>query len=269
MTTELSNGTGEAAEGRFRYRLSGDGPNVLLVSGLNGQSRFWNAVHGGLSEHYRILSFDQRGCGETPDDGAEWTIETLAADAFALADAVFGRQPFAVIGHSTGGAIAQCMVAAQPGRIPAVVLSGTWICADGYMRALFNLRLSLLSRAPDLDPVLGNLLRMPPEAFSEADDHVMPDRNVTCRRIHALIAHHGEDFVPHITQPALVMGAEDDRIVPPHLVRELHAGLADSTLSILPDGGHFYPQTRPDLFGTRVTDWLGRALPTPHGRSRR
>jgi aminoacrylate hydrolase len=244
--------------GEITYCLSGEGPNLLLVSGLNGQGRFWDAVTPSFAQRFRVLTYDQRGCGATPDDGADWTIETFAEDAFALADKIFGDAPFAVVGHSTGGAIAQHLAATHPLRITAVGLSGTWMQADAYMRALFGLRQALLARAPDLDPILSNLLRMPPDAFRPPEPHVALDGDVTCRRIDALIGHQGQQLVNQITAPALVIGALDDRIVPPHLSVALHEALTRSTLCMLDAGGHFFVQTHPRFFSRQVLDWLGR-----------
>jgi aminoacrylate hydrolase len=242
--------------GQIHYRLAGAGLNLLLVSGLNGQGRFWDAVHAPLSERYTVLTYDQRGCGITPDDGAVWNIEALASDAFMLASAVFGTDPFVVLGHSTGGAIAQQMAATQPERITAVVLSGTWMQADDYMRALFGLRQCLLARAPDLDPVLSNILRVAPADFRPPQPGVALNASVTLRRIDALISHQGASLAPQITAPALVICAQDDCIVPPNLSVALHEALAHSTLHMMQHGGHFFVQTRAELFAHSALDWL-------------
>ena len=243
---------------QIHYRVTGAGLNLLLVSGLNGQARFWDPVRTSLAKHYTVLTYDQRGCGNTPDDRADWSIETLASDAFALADAVFGTAPFTVVGHSTGGAIAQQMAAAQPERITAVGLSGTWMQADDYMRALFALRQDLLSRAPDLDPILSKILRMPPADFGLPGQDVSLDVSVTSRRIDALIGHQGAPLAPRITAPALVVCARDDRIVPPYLSMALHKALPQSTLHVVQDGGHFFVHSRVELFVRGLLDWLGQ-----------
>lgn len=244
----------------LHHQQTGTGPNLLLISGLNGQARFWDAVAGPLSQSFTTLTFDQRGCGATPDDGAAWSIRSLAADAIALADEVFGAAPFVVVGHSTGGAIAQHMAAAWPERVTAAVFSGTWLRADEYMKALFALRQSLLARAPDLDPILSNMLRMPPDDFHPPAPHIMPAVSVTRRRMEALIAHDGKPLAPQITCPALVIGAEDDRIIPPHLQRELRDALSSATIALLASGGHFFPQTRSETFVAWVTEWLERSV---------
>lgn len=238
------------------YRMDGQGPNLVLISGLNGQARFWDACRDRLAREYRVLTFDQHGCGASPDDEADWTIETLADNALDLAGEAFGSEPYAVIGHSTGGAISQCMVARQPERVVACILSATWDRADDYMRTLFELRLSLIERAPDLDAILGHLLRATPDAFTPRDEAVALNPDVTRRRITALLKHDGVAYLAGMTRPALVIGAADDRIVPEHVLRRVHAGAAGSGLAFLERGGHFFPQTRTEAFLEYITKWL-------------
>lgn len=242
----------------LHYEVRGAGPSLLLVAGLNGQGRFWSDVLDEFAGAYRVAVFDQRGCGQTPDDGADWSIETLAEDALAVAEGGFDGAPFAVVGHSTGGAIAQCMAGRWPERVRAAGLSATWSVADAYMRALFDLRLALLERAPDLDPALSDLMRTPPEQYRATAAGVALDAGVTIRRIRALLAHDGPRYLPRIACPTLVIGAEDDRIVPRHLAEALHAALPGGEYAMLADGGHFYPQSRPGAFSGYVLDWLDR-----------
>lgn len=240
------------------FQIDGQGPNLVLVSGLNGQARFWDTCRDRLMRDYRVLTFDQHGCGESPDDEADWTIETLADSAMDLAGEAFGSEPYAVIGHSTGGAIAQCMVAQQPERASACILSATWDRVDDYMRTLFQLRLSLNERAPDLDAILGHLLRAAPDEFTPRDEAVALNPDVTRRRIKALLGHDGVGYLAGMTRPALVIGAADDRIVPEHIVKRVHARAPGSDLALLERGGHFFPQTRTEAFLDCATEWLGK-----------
>lgn len=242
------------------FRMDGQGPNLVLVSGLNGQARFWDACRDRLAREYRVLTFDQHGCGASPDDEADWTIETLADEALDLANEAFGNEPYAVIGHSTGGAIAQCMLARQPERAVACILSATWDEAGDYMRTLFELRLSLIERAPDLDAILGHLLRVVPDAFTPRDEAVALNPDVTRRRITALLGHNGVAYLAGMTRPALVIGAADDRIVPEHVLRRVHVRAAGSDLALLERGGHFFPQTQTEAFLGHVTQWLGKQI---------
>ena len=49
-----------------------------------------------------------------------------------------------LVGHSTGGAIAQVVAAGHPARIASLVLSGTWARPDARFRRLFEFRARVL-----------------------------------------------------------------------------------------------------------------------------
>ncbi|PZX14888.1 aminoacrylate hydrolase [Palleronia aestuarii] len=250
----------------LHHEVTGTGPNVLLVSGLNGRTKFWAPVVDRLADRFTLATYDQRGCGRSPDDGAAWTIGTMAEDAAEVAKAAFGDAPYAVIGHSTGGAIAQLMAVSDRGGPHCTVLSGTLARADAYFEELLQLRLSLLDRAPDLDPILSNLLRCDPAEFSTGGTAIALDTDVTIRRIRALLGHRGYELTERWDIPALVVAAEDDRIVPPHLSRALAELIPTARFELRRDGGHFFPQTRTDWFCEIVGDWMVSLDPTARSR---
>jgi len=237
-------------------------PGVLLISGLGGTAAFWSDVQDGLSDARRVLAYDQPGCGSRPPPKGCLDIEALAKDAAAVALAHLGEGPWTVIGHSTGGTIAQALATAHPEQIDALVLSGTWLRPDAYMRALFAYRSRLLIVAPDLSAGLTALLTRPPDMIDA--DALAPGPTdaqtvaVTRDRIAALLAFDGTKGALTLHCPTLVLGAEDDRIVPPAHQRALHEALAHSALCMLCDGGHFYPRTRAARMVRLVTDWLER-----------
>lgn len=53
-----------------------------------------------------MLIFDNRGVGQTTDDGVTLTVELMAQDVMALADALNLKKPH-VIGRSMSGTIVQ------------------------------------------------------------------------------------------------------------------------------------------------------------------
>jgi pimeloyl-ACP methyl ester carboxylesterase len=75
-----------------------------------------------LASSYRVLTPDSYGAGRSPS----WpTGRTLGLkDEVALLDPVFSRAgtPFALVGHSYGGAVALIAALAQPHRLRALVL---------------------------------------------------------------------------------------------------------------------------------------------------
>lgn len=81
-----------------------DGPTVVLVHGWPDTHHLWLGVAELLAPDFRVVAYDTRGQGESGSaapDGAV-TLEELAADFFAVADAVSPDSPVHVVGHDWG-----------------------------------------------------------------------------------------------------------------------------------------------------------------------
>ncbi len=87
------------------WRVAPD--TIVFHHGVGIDRRIWAEWLPVLAERYRIVWFDLRGYGRShvPEDGYAWTMETLAADALAVADAA-GCERFHFVGESLGGAMA-------------------------------------------------------------------------------------------------------------------------------------------------------------------
>jgi pimeloyl-ACP methyl ester carboxylesterase len=102
----------------------GDGPLVIL---LHGFPEFWF----GWREHiaplaqagYRVVAPDQRGynLSSKPKGVAAYRLDVLAADVFALADAL-GRDRFSVAGHDWGASVAWWMATRRPERLERLAI---------------------------------------------------------------------------------------------------------------------------------------------------
>lgn len=96
-----------------------DAPAVLLLHGFPETSASWTEVGRGLVDAgLRVIAPDQRGYspGARPEAVEAYTMETLAGDVLALADAL-GIDRFHLVGHDWGSAVAWCVAAWHPGRL--------------------------------------------------------------------------------------------------------------------------------------------------------
>ncbi|HEY1335985.1 MAG TPA: alpha/beta fold hydrolase, partial [Bryobacteraceae bacterium] len=111
---------------RHFYRLDGneDRPAVMFSHSLGCDHSQWDAQAAALLPHFRVLRYDTRGHGATEAPAGDYSIEMLARDALAVADAAGIRQ-FAFCGLSLGGMIGQWIAANAPERLSAVVLANT------------------------------------------------------------------------------------------------------------------------------------------------
>src|SRR6478752_2958876 len=100
---ELSTGIG------MNVALAGpeDGPAAIFLHGFPESHRTWRSVAPLLEDQVRLVMPDLRGYGQSdrPQDVADYSIDLLVADIFALADAL-EIDRFALVGHDWGGAAA-------------------------------------------------------------------------------------------------------------------------------------------------------------------
>ncbi|MEP6649214.1 MAG: alpha/beta fold hydrolase [Lapillicoccus sp.] len=112
---------------RLAYAVSGSGgPDpvtiLLLPSWSIIRSIFWKLQVPYLARHYRVVTFDGRGSGESgrPDGAAAYSNAEYAADALAVLDAT-GTERAVVVGLSCAGSWAVHLAAEHPDRVSGIV----------------------------------------------------------------------------------------------------------------------------------------------------
>ncbi|HZN93203.1 MAG TPA: alpha/beta hydrolase, partial [Myxococcales bacterium] len=114
-----------AANGiRIHYEDEGEGPPVVLVSGLSYGSWTWRWVAPLLTPAHRVIRLDNRGVDGTDKPLGPYTTAVMAQDILGLMDAL-QLPPCALVGLSLGGFIAQEAALARPDRVERLVLMAT------------------------------------------------------------------------------------------------------------------------------------------------
>jgi aminoacrylate hydrolase len=244
----------------------GEGPALLLVSGLGGTAGFWKSNTATLARSCRVIRFDQRGIGASSRGHAPCTIDQLALDCLSVLDAA-GVERAVLLGHSTGGCIGQALARIAPERLDGLILSATWLKPSHYMGALFGARRAILAENPQAYAATAVLISYPPawleanwsiyEAAIAAAPVSAEARQIVRERIDALLSFDGSADIAALTMPVLVLGARDDMIVPAFLQEDLAAALPGARKILLDSGGHFFPVSRPDAFTAKVVEWIG------------
>ena len=99
---------------RIAWESQGSGAPVLLIHGLGYTREGWGPLRERLARRYRVLSFDNRGIGESEIPPGPYTVEELAGDAVGVLDEA-GVERAHVVGASLGGFVAQALAADSPG----------------------------------------------------------------------------------------------------------------------------------------------------------
>ncbi|MFT4150665.1 MAG: alpha/beta fold hydrolase [Paracoccaceae bacterium] len=260
-----------AADGcRIHYETMGRcGPRVLLIPGLGGDGRFWAGVAADLAGDHRLIIADHRGAGRSDRPNGPYSIPQIAADMAAILRETGG--PAHVVGHSTGGAVAQVLALDHAGLILTLTLSASWAQADARFVAMFRARAAMIGAGlaeayQDMTHVLGH-----EAAYLEANAPALaaavaaaPERlapfAVTERRVRMLLDHDRLADLPRIAVPALVVAAEADEMCPPPMSRRMAEAIPGATLAMVP-GAHFHPAAHPDRLAGLVRGFIARTCP--------
>ena len=249
----------------------GIGFPVLFVSGLGGFGSFWKDQVPTFAMRFEVITFDHRGIGQSDESRIGYTIDRMAADVIKLMDRLeIGRSH--IVGHSTGGAIAQILAIEHPNRLASVVLSATWTKADAYFRRLFTLRKELLQRlGPSVYLQASTLVLYPSWWVARNNERLRQEEaqnladfapaEIVASRIDAMLAFDRTADLERIKTPTLVIGAEDDVVTPSYFSEELARLIPAAEVKLFPRGGHFLPQLRAREFNNAVLPFLASHTP--------
>lgn len=126
----------------IHYRITGDGPPLILHHGLSDNLEFWDQA--GYVERLRrrltLVMFDARGHGASakPRDPERYRLADLASDVGAVLDAL-GIAQAHYYGYSFGGWVGFGLAAQAPARVRSLLLGGSHPFAESMapFRALF------------------------------------------------------------------------------------------------------------------------------------
>ena len=119
MPTTRANGL------EIHYQIHGSGSRLLFISGTGGDLRNRpNVFDSPLAGKFEVLSYDQRGLGQSSKPKVSYSMADYADDAAALLDELdWGQVP--VMGVSFGGMVAQELALRHPQKVAALVLACT------------------------------------------------------------------------------------------------------------------------------------------------
>jgi len=253
---------------RTHYERQGNGPALILVSGLGGAGAYWGPQIEAFAEHFTVITYDQRGAGRSDHPDEPYSIATLASDLHSLIQQLELHRPV-LIGHSTGGAIGQLLAAHEPRLLAGLVLYASWARSDAHFNWCFRMRRALLTGASLEEYVHGSALFLyPPEYVRDHAETLspallasvahFPAREIVLRRIDAIMAHDALALLPTIAVPTLVVCAADDILTPPYQSRQLADAIPGARLEIVARGGHSFSETQAVTFNQIALDFLAR-----------
>ncbi|HVO36560.1 MAG TPA: alpha/beta hydrolase [Candidatus Acidoferrum sp.] len=107
------------------YEMKGKGFPLVMICGMAQNLTMWDPRFvKGVSKHFKLLLFDNRGAGRTEISKREYTIRLFADDTAGLMNAL-GIPKAHILGLSMGGAVAQELAINYPEKVEKLILCST------------------------------------------------------------------------------------------------------------------------------------------------
>jgi pimeloyl-ACP methyl ester carboxylesterase len=118
--------------GSLTYLDQGSGPVLVLLHGIQGTARTWDAVAEALAPRYRVVRPNLRGRGgsHSPPGAEDYSLKGFAADLAVMLRSV--GEPAVVVAWSMGVSVALEMLRSFPDVRPRglMLVSGTPCAGD-------------------------------------------------------------------------------------------------------------------------------------------
>lgn len=234
------------------YELGGQGTKVLYISGTGADLRSRPSVFDGpLAQQHQVLSFDQRGLGQSGKPKTRYTMSDYAEDAAALLEHLqWPAVP--VVGVSFGGMVAQELALRFPERVQSLALCCTSSGGDGGVSFPLHELANLAPQArAEKHLAIADLRR--DQAWQQANPQrwqqllelamgaVRADRDEAGaeRQLAARQTHNTWDRLPQLDLPVAILGGLYDGIAPVSNQQALVDRIPGAQLQLY-SGGHLF-----------------------------
>ena len=249
---------------RLAYASSGSGPPLVKASNwlthldFEWGSPIWRHWWESLSEHHRVVRYDERGNGMSQRDVPDVNFDTWVQDLETVADAA-QLERFSLLGISRGASIAIAYAVKHPERVSQLVLYGGFAAGLNHIgtpaelearRALSSLiRLGWGLNNPAFAKVF--TCRFIPRATPAHEEWLDELQRVSTSPENAAHLMQADDdidvrpLLPQVRVPTLVIHCDDDRAVLPEQGRELAASIPSARYVSLPSANHLMMEDEP------------------------
>lgn len=248
---------------RIRFDdTGGDGPPLILSHGFLMDREMFVPQRDALAPEFRVITWDERGFGETEFDGQPFTYWDSAQDCLALLDHL-GIDQAALGGMSQGGFLSLRAALLAPERVRALVLidtqsgvedperlpayrqmQATWL-EGGPVDELAQAIASLIIGDPVLsEPWIAKWRKLPRESMRAPGDTLFDRDDIT-------------DRIGEISCPAIVFHGTADQSIELEKGKALCQALSGCTGVVVIDGApHASNLTHPEEVNGPLLEFL-------------
>jgi len=256
----------------------GGGParDLVMIHGLAANMGFWlDGYAAPFADNFRVTLYDLRGHGRSQATDGGYRPEDMQADLSALLDSL-GIEKTHLAAHSFGGIAALRLASAAPDRVESLILMDThiglgrkaaeqerWTTGEALQKILNSCGIALDVRDPYFGfRIMAEMARFQrdgkdvPPALLPYVQHMIGDGKALARwltlteetkAMAELTDDDGldEESLCRVSCPALLLyGEKSQNMASGRILEKI---LPHATFLSIPDSGHFFPKSKPDL----------------------
>jgi len=252
------------------YEATGEGDPLVLIRGLGSAVGGPSEIVEKLSDHFRVISFDNRCVGLTDQPQHPFTTADMADDTAALMDAL-GIESAHVLGISLGGMVAQELALRHPSRVRRLALActhagvRTCVRSPAWATRVFN-EAAEMPRAEGRRhavPILfaRKTIEERPELVEQMLAMQMNNsqqKSSYMLQAGAAFGHDAYDRLADIGHPTLVLTGTEDVLIPGENSRLIAARVPGARLLEFEGAGHVFFIEKADEVSRALIDFFQR-----------
>jgi pimeloyl-ACP methyl ester carboxylesterase len=237
---------------------------ILFNHGIGIDHHMWSKWIPALADRYRLVLLDMRGFGRStiPAPDAQWTMDELVGDVFAVARAA-GAERFHFVGESMGATIGLCSYIENPKVFRTLTVSnGAHIGAplqnlDDWRDVIAHKGMqgwsAMMTRHRFYEDGLSPEER---NWFDRAQEACSADSCLNAVSVLRKVDLAGK--LPQFRVPVLLLHGDSSPFIPATITASLHAGLPDAEMQIFAHAKHGVPLSHGTQCGQALRSFLER-----------
>lgn len=248
---------------KLYYEIHGEGAPLLLIHGLGSSTLDWEYQVESLAHHYRVITVDLRGHGNSDKPVGPYSVPMFAADTARLIRAL-ERSPVHVAGLSLGGMVAFQLALDTPDLVKSLIVinSGPELILRTFAERAAFLQRKLIVRCLGMKPLAQLLAKiLLPELHQKSLQKtlikrwVQNDKNAYLASINAIIGWSVANRIGTIQCPTLVMSADMD-YTPVSFKEDYAVKIPCAELCVIRNSRHLSPLDQPEQVNKEILKFL-------------
>jgi len=245
------------------YKVEGRGEPLVMIMGFSANRSGWTAQVPFFRRYYQIVTFDNRGVGESDKPTGPYSTKMMAEDVIGLMDYLEIEKAH-IMGASMGGMIAQELAINHPERVMKLVLTCTYACQNGTSGdAPEQAKLAHLPPQRVAGAMIGLALNRPIYRFTFGLMGVIQSRFIgvsgrvgIAGQMEACRNHDALERLAPIAAPTMVIVGTEDRIIAPVSSEVIAGKIPNAKLVKLEGGSHSLSIEMKGAFNREVLNFL-------------